>query len=74
MPGDGGSESELETLDNRLSSIVTGQYRHLTRGDNLIVAEADGWRASGRRVSDQVESILANPTGWTDRTGGTWLG
>lgn len=71
---DGGSEPELETLDNRLSSIVTGQYRHLTRGDNLIVAEADGWRASGRRVPDHVESILANPTGWTDRTGGTWLG
>jgi hypothetical protein len=78
---DSGSEHELDHLDAHVYGIVTGRYRRLTRGAQLIeVLDGDrGWSGAGwgRRSSGEVDRILAasDPTqlGWTEVTGPSWI-
>jgi hypothetical protein len=71
---DGGAQRDLDSLDDRLSSIVSGGYRRLTRGDQEISAEASyGWTATGEWDSGEVEAVLADPTGWQELSGASWL-
>lgn len=71
---DSGSQSELDRLDEYLLSIVSGAYRQLRRKDRVIeVINDTGWSAQGLRQSDRVDSILADPIGWDELTGNSWL-
>ena len=76
---DSGSQNELDHLDNHLRSVVTGSFRRLSEGDRVITAlgadewSASGFRAGARRIGRQVEDVLANPDGWHELTGPSWL-
>jgi hypothetical protein len=74
---DSGSENELDHLDNHLLGIVTGTFRRLTDGERVItVINHDRWTATNffDSAGTQVEDALANPHGWTELTGQSWLG
>ncbi len=71
---DSGSQDALDELDAHLQGIVTGAFRKLTNRTRHITVIGDGgWSASGLRRRDNVNAILANPTGWTELSGSTWL-
>jgi hypothetical protein len=76
---DSGSQNELDHLDTHLLGIVTGAFRRLTRGERTVTVIGDGgWSASGfrttaRRIGHQVEAVLADPNGWNDLRGRSWL-
>lgn len=71
---DDGAQLDLDAVDNRLSSIVSGGYRRLTQGDRQIDAEAGyGCSAVGEWNDGEVEAVLADPTGWQELSGATWL-
>jgi hypothetical protein len=75
---DSGSQNELEHLDAHLVAIVSGAFRRLSDGRrDITVLGDDTWSATGfgptPRPSRQVESVLANPVGWTEITGTSWL-
>jgi Family of unknown function (DUF6226) len=73
---DSGSQNELDHLDNHLLGIVTGTFRRLTDGKRVItVIDDDRWTATDFFVSTglQVEQVLADPHGWTELTGKSWL-
>ena len=76
---DSGSQNELDHLDAHLRGIVTGSFRRLTRGERVITVIGDGgWSASGfsttaRRIGHQVEAVLAEPHGWNELSGRSWL-
>jgi hypothetical protein len=73
---DSGSANELDHLDHHLASIVTGRLRRLSRaGTTITVLDEDhGWTASwtdGPRP--EVPAVLADPTGWDEVSGASWL-
>ena len=75
---DSGSQNDLDNLDRHLRGIVAGTFRRLTRGDRQItVIDEDGWSTRGRswppHRRDEVARILADPTGWQETTGTSWL-
>jgi hypothetical protein len=75
---DNGSQYELDLLDSHVLGIVSGVYRRLTDGSREItVSTATEWSASGwfHRPFDwgQVEAVLADPTGWDELSGNSWL-
>ncbi len=71
---DNGAQLDLDAVDNRLSSIVSGRYRRLTQGDRQITAEAGyGWSATGEWKAGEVHAVLADPTGWHELSGASWL-
>jgi Family of unknown function (DUF6226) len=76
---DSGSHSELDHLDAHLLGIITGSFRRLSRGKRVITVIGDtGWTASGfpttaRRIGHQLEAILAEPRGWNELSGRSWL-
>jgi hypothetical protein len=71
---DAGSDWELERLDENLLAVVSGTYRQLRRGDSLIeVLNENGWSAQGLRRRDRVEAVLADPRGWDELSGSSWL-
>jgi hypothetical protein len=75
---DSGSQNELDHLDNHVRSIVTGSFRRLRDGERVITVIGDSWNASGfrpraRRIWQEVEDVLANPVGWDELTGPSWL-
>ncbi len=71
---DDGSDWELERLDEYLLGIVSGTFRQLRRGDRMIeVLNDNGWSARGLRRRDRVHAILADPKGWEERSGSSWL-
>jgi hypothetical protein len=76
---DSGSQNELNHLDVHMLSIVTGSFRRLSDGQRVITVIGDGgWSASGfrparHRIGRQVEAVLANPHGWNELTGRSWL-
>lgn len=73
---DSGSQNELDHLDTDLLGIVTGSFRRLTDGERVITVIGDGgWSASGfsRRTGRRVEAVLADPHGWNELTGRSWL-
>jgi len=71
---DSGSQDLLDHLDRYLLSIVTGQFRLLNRGSQIVVTLADGGGgARGLPERLNAEDVLADPTGWQEFTGQAWL-
>lgn len=76
---DSGSQNELDHLDSHILGVVTGSFRRLTHREAVITVIGDGgWSATGfsrtrRRIGRQVEAVLANPRGWNELTGSSWL-
>jgi hypothetical protein len=73
---DSGSQNELDHLDNHLLGIVTGRFRRLTkRTQTITVINEDRWSATNLSATTRrhVENVLADPRGWTDLTGTSWL-
>ena len=38
-----------------------------------IKVRAGGWSASGRRLPDDIAAIVADPSGWKEVSGPSWL-
>ena len=56
--------------DSRLAAAT----RRLTDGKREItVLDDDGWSASGQFQRHAVEAILAEPSGWRELAGASWL-
>lgn len=71
---DSGSQNELDHLDDQFLGIVTGAFRRLSKGDRTITLMAAGSRSSpGNFRRGEVDEILADPTGWHDTSGTSWL-
>jgi hypothetical protein len=71
---DSGSQPALDAVDEHMAGVVTGVFRHLTDGERtVLVHSAHGWAASGRIDPDDVDGILADPTGWDEVSGASWL-
>ena len=71
---DNGAQLDLDSVDDRLSAIVSGRYRRLTRNGGQIVAEGrSGWSAAGAWEAGEAEAVLADPTGWDQLSGAPWL-
>ncbi len=72
---DGGSQYEVDRLDEHMLGIVAGTYRRLQKGERTIeVIDGNGWSAKGLRRRDRVDSILKNPRGWHELRGSPWIG
>jgi hypothetical protein len=74
---DSGSQNELDWLDEYLLSIVSGRFRWLTDGTRTISYIGDEarctWSASGSFGRREVDAVLADPTGWEELSGPSWL-
>lgn len=72
---DSGSQDELDDLDAHVLSVVSGTFRRLFSGDREITMIGEGRRsASGMPTrGSSVDAVLADPTGWDDVTGTSWL-
>lgn len=71
---DHGSQLDLDSVDYRLSAIVSGRYRRLTHGNRQVTEEAYyGWTAAGEWEPGEVEAVLGDPQGWDELSGATWL-
>lgn len=72
---DNGAQHDLDTLDEHLTSMVTGQFRRLVRKKEQITLLGDGtWSAASTRSPEKLAAVVANPTGWRDVGGAPWLG
>ncbi len=72
---DSGSQAELDRLDLFVTGVMLGRFRRLTRGTRRIeVIDNQGWTGLGLRRRDNVAKILADPRGWAELTGASWLG
>lgn len=76
---DSGSADAIEEVDSYMLPVVTGEFRRLTpararRADVWIMVLADG-RRSARNVGSRHEmaAVLADPRGWVELTGPSWL-
>ncbi|MGH9086117.1 MAG: DUF6226 family protein [Acidimicrobiales bacterium] len=71
---DSGSSEAIDLVDDHVIGLITGQFRHLTDGARTIVVHSDsGWRAHGHFADDEVDAVLADPLGWQELTGPSWL-
>jgi hypothetical protein len=76
---DSGSQRELEDLDSHVLSIVTGAFRRLSDGDRRITVigagrwEASNFGRSARTAHREVQAVLADPRGWDEISGHSWL-
>jgi hypothetical protein len=71
---DSGSRRELDELDAHLLGIVTGAFRRLSAGDRKITVIGPGTRsASGPFLDRTVGAVLADPSGWDEVSGASWL-
>ena len=69
---DSGSQDALDQLDEYLLAIVSGQFRRLERGRQAITVLPDGLGARNMNRR-KVEAVLANPMGWYEVNGASWL-
>ncbi len=72
---DSGSQDVLDEIDGYLRSVVTGTFRHLTSPLGTVMVTEDGRRSAsyGPRRRFDPDSVLADPVGWTERSGPSWL-
>jgi Family of unknown function (DUF6226) len=71
---DSGSKDELDRLDTFLHGVVGGLFRRLSAGDREITVTGEGeWSATGDFGRREVDSILADPRGWDEVAGKSWL-
>lgn len=52
---------------------VLGQVRHLSAGDRTIVSFPNGWHVTGALDRRELEEVLANPAGWKEVAGNSWI-
>ncbi len=70
---DSGSQDALDVVDEHITDVITGAYRNLVKGSKSITIGEHGQRGSG--VSGrELDQVLANPKGWSELTGTSWLG
>ena len=69
---DSGSQDELDLLDQHLLAIVTGTFRQLRQGDRVITVVGDS-RSTGNIDWRRADRVLADPRGWEDISGTSWL-
>jgi hypothetical protein len=69
---DSGSQDVLDVLDSFVLAVVSGEFRRLSHGDREITVRRDGWSASGGFRRREVESIIADSTGWFELSGTPW--
>ena len=71
---DSGSRDVLDDLDAHLFAVVSGAFRRLSSGRSEITIISDGrWSASNLPGRADVARILADPTGWDEVGGASWL-
>ena len=71
---DNGAQLDLDSVDQLLSSLVSGRYRRLTQGGREINADVGhGWVAAGWWEDGEVEAVVADPTGGHEQSGASWL-
>lgn len=73
---DSGSQDALDQLDDYLTGIVTGEFRRLQRrGRTITVISSSSRRqsSSGRRSLIDADRVLADPRGWSELSGPSWL-
>jgi hypothetical protein len=71
---DDGAQYELDQVDTSILAIVLGVFRRLWSGDREITVFAEGsWNATGLGSGD-VAAVLAEPSGWNEVSGSSWLG
>lgn len=71
---DSGSQHELDRLDEHILGIVSGTFRRLFARDREITVIGDGGSSAyGRFRRHQVEAILADPIGWDEVSGTSWI-
>ena len=75
---DSGSQDVLDELDEVIVGVVSGAFRRVVSGDRVItVIGTDRWNASssgsGGFDRGEVARILADPTGWREVSGVSWL-
>lgn len=69
---DSGSEDVLDQLDEYLTAVVTGTFRHLRRGKRTVMRLGDS--GQGRNVTGRMmDAVLADPRGWDELRGPSWL-
>jgi Family of unknown function (DUF6226) len=71
---DSGSQDALDELDEYVFSVVSGAFRRLSAGGREITVFGGGRRAAGGFGRGEVDAILANPSGWNEVSGTSWLG
>ena len=69
---DWGSEDAIELVDQYLRAIVTGRYRRLSKGNEVIAVVGES-RSSSNVDWRRAEAVLARPEGWSEIAGTTWL-
>ena len=75
---DSGSQDVLDELDEVIVGVVSGAFRRVVSGDRVItVISTDRWNASssgsGGIDRGEVARIMADPTGWREVSGVSWL-
>lgn len=71
---DSGSQNEVDHLDAHVRGIITGRFRLLTsRTRTITVIDDSGWSASGSFRRGEVERVLADPVGWHELSGRSWI-
>ena len=70
---DDGAQYELDQVDAHILSIVSGRFRRLTKGDREITVSGDAEWSATDLAPCHVPAILANPRGWDEISGTSWL-
>lgn len=72
---DSGSANEIEHFDQFLRPMVTGEFRHLVRGEAVVMQLEDGHSSAGSpgRMRFDRHDVLTHPRGWEERSGPSWL-
>lgn len=75
---DSGSHDELTRIDDAIGAVITGRFRRLTRGPHSITVGLGAglsYGGSGPRhlTRAEVETAIADPTGWHDVSGAPWF-
>jgi len=70
---DSGSQDELDHLDAQVRDVILGHVRHLAAGGRTIVTSSTGWSATGSFARWEIDQVLADPEGWREVSGTSWL-
>lgn len=71
---DSGAAGELDELDEAILGVVSGAFRHLSADDRAITVLNDGaWSSRGLSAAQDIETVLADPSGWQEVSGTSWF-
>jgi hypothetical protein len=71
---DSGAQDEIDHLDSYVRAVLTGAFRRLAKGDQVITVLGDhGWRASNVRSRDVDALLTRPPRGWREVSGRSWF-